>query len=242
LLLVFCVAETAYTFDKVAATQDDASAAFLAQRGWMDRAVPYGAKGAVVLSRFGDDANTAATWWDASFWNYVVRATFRLPGTNEFEQGITTEFSVDPQTGRIPALDPYEYVIRGGNDTRFGLRGSSTVAAAGGVVLLKADRPYQANWLFEGKDIDSATVTRASPGVVTAFGDPGAAPVTLTLAAPAGGTRFTVASGADQRSGAVRGGQRVTVRVPAQFQPPGFAKLTLSTRAGPLFLLDVVRG
>jgi hypothetical protein len=252
-LLAFCVAETAYTFDRVADTQDGASAAFLAQRGWIDRKLPYGAHAAIVLAPFGDFRTTSATWWDVSFWNDSVRGAFRLPGTSEFDQGISREVVVDPQTGRIPALDPYEYVVRSGSDTRFGLRGSSTVTSAGAIVVLTADRPYQANWLFEGKQMDNAIVSPGERATVRAFGEPGDATTAVVVGRPAsepGTTRFTVASGSAgaavreriARNGKVDAGQRVTVRIPVRFAAPGVAKLVLSAAGGPLQLFDVARG
>ena len=63
-----------------------------------------------------------------------------------FSQGFTNTLEVDPQTGRVPELDRYQYVVRLGADTRFGLRGSNTVAAFGGLVVLTAERPYRADW------------------------------------------------------------------------------------------------
>jgi hypothetical protein len=242
-VLVFCIAETAYTFNQVADTQSDASAQFLAQRGWMDRALPYGARAAVVLAPFGDFGQTSATWWDQSFWNNAIRGTYRLPGTSEFDQGITREVVVDPQTGRVPALDPYGYVVRSGADTRFGLRGSTAVASQGALLVLKADRPYQADWLFEGKDPDSATVTPGQPASVRAFGEPGVATVAVVVGRPGTGgtTRFTITSNASRRSGRVKAGQRVTLKMPARFAAPGVAKLQLSATGGPLQFLEVGR-
>jgi hypothetical protein len=243
-VLAFCVAETAYTFDKVGDTQNGASQMFLAQRGWIDRTLPYGARAAIVLAPFGDVRNTAATWWDVAFWNNAVRATFRMPDTSEFDQGISREVVVDPQTGRIPALDSYEYVVRSGADTRFGLRGSSTVTSAGAIVVLTADRPYQANWLFEGRDMDGATVAPGEVATVRAFGEPGKGTLAVVVGRPAsdsGATRFTIVSGGTQRSGSADAGQRVTVRLPATFAEPGVAKVALSATGGPLQLLDVAR-
>jgi hypothetical protein len=240
LVLLFCVAETAYTFNQVAATQSGDNSAFIKARSWIDRAVPYGARAAALLAPFGDPSTTAAIWWDTSFWNNGVRATYKLPDTSDFEQGAVGVLDIDPKTGRIPALDSYGYVVRSGADTRFGLRGSSTVKSAGAILLLTATRPYQADWLFEGNDLDNTVVQPGEPGQLTVFGDPGAGTATVVVDRPGskpGRTRFTVGS----ESGSVKAGERATVRVPTRFLDPGYAKLQLSAHGGPLELVEASR-
>jgi hypothetical protein len=240
LVLLFCTAETAYTFNQVAATQNGDNSAFIKGRSWIDKAVPYGSRAAVLLAPFSDPRTTAAIWWDTSFWNNGVRGTYRLPDTSDFEQGAVGVLDIDPKTGRIPTLDSFGYVVRTGSDTRYGLRGSTTVASAGAVLLLTAKRPYQADWLFDGKDVDNALVKPGEQAGVTVFGDAGAGTAVVVVGRPAsepGRTRFTVGS----KSGTVNAGERATVRIPARFAPPGFTHLRMSAAGGTLQLLEASR-
>jgi hypothetical protein len=167
-----------------------------------------------------------------------------LTETSDFDQGAVGVLDIDPNTGRIPTLDSYQYVVRSGADTRFGLRGSSTVVSSGAIVVLTADRPYQANWLFDGPDHDNAAVPPGKTATVRAFGDPGDATAAIVLGrlgTGGGKTRFVIAAGAARRSGKVGAGQRLTVRLPVHYAAPGVAKLTLAARGGPLQFFDVSR-
>lgn len=244
LVLAFGVAETAYTFHRVAQTQAGASQAFLDQRGWIDRSLPYGSRAALVLASVGDVPATTATWWDTSFWNATIRAVFHAPGANGFEQGYVPELGIDPKTGRVPQLDQFEYVVRPGNDTRFGLRGSSTVASSGAIVVLKAQRPYQANWVFQGPDPESAIVPPSRTATARAFGSPGPATLNVVVQRPPGDhgtTRYEISSGGRRERGSVAAGEHATVPLQVNFAAPGFATLTLKARGGGLELLEIAQ-
>src|SRR4051794_8018540 len=244
LLLVWGIAQTAYTFDKVAATQEGVDPGFLSQRGWIDRALPKNARATTVLASLGDQSASTALWWDISFWNKSIDRMLTLNEGSAFGQGFHQTFSVDPQTGRVPALDRYQYVVRYANDTRFGLRGSRTVANAGAILVLTAARPYRADWLFEGPDPDAALVPPGNSGRVRAFAaGPGkAGRVAVTLAAT--GTEpvpVTVASGRRRRRAEIPGGGRATLTVPARFEA-GHADAEIKADPGKagVALIDVV--
>lgn len=241
LLLAWGVVQTGYTFDKVAATQEGVSKQFLAERGWIDRALPKNSRAIVVLASLGDPAATTATWWDTSFWNKAVDQVVVFGNGQPYSQGFQHSFNVDPETGRVPELDRYQYVVRYANDTRFGLRGSETVAGAGGILVLTAQRPYVAEWVFTGPDPDAANLTPGTSGKLRAFAPGSASKLAITLAAS--GSKpvpVRVASGTPAGTGLreqitqtaqIPGGGRTTVTVPAAFEG-GRADVTLELPMG----------
>ena len=228
LLLVWGVAQTAYTFDKVAATQKGVSPAFLSQRGWIDRALPKNARAVAVLASLGDPAATTATWWDAAFWNKAMDRIMVMEGADPYSQGFPRPFEVDPETGRVPVLDRYQYVVRYANDTRFGLRGSETIAGLGGLLVLTAARPYQAEWLWEGPDPNAANLQPGTSAKLRAFAPGSASKLAITLAASGKKpVQVTIASGGRNHEAQIPGGGRSSVTVPAGFAD-GRADVTLA--------------
>lgn len=193
LLLAFGVTETIYTFEKLAATQASAGKTFLDNRNAIDRMLPANARVAAVLAPVGDLAGSVANWWDVTFWNKSVDTVY-TPGGETYDLGSALGMPVDPQTGRIPALDKWPFVVRIGSDTRFGLHASQTVGSAGAFEVVKADRPYRVDWFFHGPDPNSATVAPATSASVRVYGSPGRRTVQLVLGAPAPGP-VTIAIG-----------------------------------------------
>jgi hypothetical protein len=241
-IAAFGAAETGYTYVKVAQTQSGVAPAFLAQRGWVDRGLPPNAQAALVLASLGPDAATTATWWDTTFWNKSVRAIYMLPGGNRYDQGSVGDLVIDPRTGRMPALDPYRYVVRYANDTRFGLRGSSLVASNGGLLALEADRPYRAEWLLRGKDPNAGTIPAGTTAHLRLFAAaPASGPRTVVVTFAAAGAAkpvpVEVGSGAGRARAVVPAGGRSAVTLTAEYRTPGYADLSVAVPGGPAGLL-----
>jgi hypothetical protein len=234
-LLVWGIVQTVYTFDKVAATQEGVSAQFLRQRDWVDRGLPKNARAIAILAPVGDPVTTTATWWDTSFWNKSVDRVMTVGGGDTFSQGFTNPLSVDPQTGRVPALDRYQYVVRSGNDTRFGLRGSNTVAAFGGILVLTAQRPYQADWYFDGPDPNAAVVPAGASASLRVFAPQDANPRRVNVTVATVGVKpvkVTLAAGSQVKTARIATGARATLTLPAQFNAARRADVQLRVPRG----------
>lgn len=234
-LLVWGVVQTAYTFDKVAATQRGVSPLFLSQRGWVDRALPKNGRAISILASLGDPVTTTATWWDTSYWNKSVDRVMTVGRGDSYSQGFYDALTVDRATGRVPALDRYQYVVRYVNDTRFGLRGSHTVAGFGGISVLTAQRPYQADWYFEGPDPNVAVVPTGASGSLRVFPPPGAGsgPVRVTLAAVGPKpVKVSLVAGQDETTARIARSGRASVTLPARLFGPGNADVQVRVSAG----------
>jgi hypothetical protein len=234
-LLVWGVMQTAYTFDKVAATQEGVSPLFLSQRAWVDRALPKNARAIAILASLGDPAATTATWWDTSYWNKSVDRVMTVGRGDSFSQGFSEPLTVDPRTGRVPALDRYQYIVRFANDTRFGLRGSNTVAGFGGILVLTAQRPYQADWYFDGPDPNAAVVPGGGSASLRVFAPEGASPQRVNVTVAAVGpkpVKVALAAGSQVKTARIAMGARATLTLPAQFEAARRADLQLRVPRG----------
>jgi hypothetical protein len=250
-LLVFCGAETAYTYSKVADTQAGTSKDFVAHRGWLDRALPRGARAAIVLTSFGGRPATTADWWDTSFWNKTVTGIYRLAGADGYDTAFARDLGVDPATGRVPELDPYAYFVRGGLDGRLSLRGSTTAASSGGYLIVQAERPYRAEWLMSGGDPESSAVPAGREASVRAWRDPGAGSVHrvgVTLQASqdaAGPVAFSVRGpSGDPVPSTLKPGERATVELPASYDAEGHTDLKIAvdgSAPAPLYLVAIAQ-
>jgi hypothetical protein len=140
-VLVYGTSMTAYTMRAVARTQQGVSPAFLASRGWADRAVPDGQPFNAMLDVISDEATSVPSWWDAIFYNREVRRIYTLVGAPSYEQSAVAGVSVDDRTGELQGL-PGGYLLVAAQSVRFGLRDARTVDALGGVRLVRtAGRP-----------------------------------------------------------------------------------------------------
>jgi hypothetical protein len=136
-VLAYGVAETAYTFHKVAPAQAAVSQVFLASRGWADRALPRGQTLNAFVGVTGDPAATVGVWWDAVFYNRTVdRVYLRTDGPN-YNQTSPGGVTVDQETGSIDGL-PGGYLLVPTQPVDVGLRGLQTLATYGSVSLVRA--------------------------------------------------------------------------------------------------------
>jgi hypothetical protein len=232
LLLAYGVGETAYTFVKLDDTQRGASKSFLDTRNWIDKAVGGSAHVAAVLAQIGDGSSTVPIWWDTTFWNKSIDHVFWTTGSNPYGQTWTDYAPLDDASGRIPALDGWPLLVRVADDTRFGLRGSSTVGQLGSLEVIRAQRPYQADWYFLG-----GALPQIAPGTTAktaVYATPGAHRVAVALHLPAGPkpVRYSVSGGGSTLDGTLSPGQAATQTLTLNFDAAGRAEVQISVPAG----------
>jgi len=157
---------------------------------WLDRKV--GGGGTVTMVPYpllyGNYWENVAYWWNVEFWNASVRRAVLFDGafTGTPETFPTTTLNFDPTNGRAN-VSPSDYVAQAVAETRFGLAGK-VVGEDRGVDLIRADRPWRAQWLTFGLYRDGWTVPRVD-GTIRIFATPNqTAPerryVTVSVRAP----------------------------------------------------------
>ena len=221
------VGETGYTFEQVARGQST-SQAFLDARDWADEALPEGADAAALVAEVSDAAQTTASFWDAAFWNKSVRRTFTLGGGADYGQAFYHRATVDPESGRVPALDGYEYLLRASLDSRLGLRGGRVVGSNGALSLVRATRPYRAVWHLEGADPNGGNVP---PGTDARLRVWSGGAVTLVFSARTGAVEFEARSAGVSRRGTAREKRNTRVRLPLERGGRAYADVRITVPA-----------
>jgi hypothetical protein len=137
---------------------------------------------------YGNYWENVAYWWNVEFWNASVRRAVLFDGafTGTPETFPTTTLNFDPTNGRAN-VSPSDYVAQAVAETRFGLAGK-VVGEDRGVDLIRADRPWRAQWLTFDLYRDGWTVPRVD-GTIRIFATPNqTAPerryVTVSVRAP----------------------------------------------------------
>ena len=117
------------------------------RRDWVDAALPAGASVALVPS----PELAREYWWDAEFWNKTVDRTLTVGGQGVFTPFTTKALSVDPHTGRVRGDERSDLLVV--DDAAPQLRLAGTVlATAEPLALVRAQRPYRAQWLVTGTE------------------------------------------------------------------------------------------
>jgi hypothetical protein len=246
-IALWCAAETGYAMHRIIATQKGVSPEFVAQRSWIDRTLPAGAKAPMLISDFGDPASAQAVWWDTAFWNKKIDRTLQNPSNSNLEQAFPEQFW--PQgdgsiqgfsTSLIPGSDqrPSPYLIRSSVDRRFGFRGLRVLAEQSGVQITTLPQPVQLDWSLTAPS-DTGLLLAGSTAELLVFAGP-AEPATFQHVA----IDVTAAPGAE-RPGRLRiigPGVRVQAAAPLdrtrtiRFKVPGRAvntRLTLISAGTP---------
>jgi hypothetical protein len=118
-----------------------------ARRDWIDAALPHGASVALLPS----PELAREYWWDAEFWNKTVDRAVTVDGQAVFTPFATTGLSLDRRTGRLRGAEPTALLVV--DDAAPQLRLAGTVLArAGPLALVRAKRPYRAEWLVTGTE------------------------------------------------------------------------------------------
>lgn len=164
---------------------------------WIDRVLPPGSSAALVPYPNGPDwSQSAIFWWDTEFWNDSAQRVYVVDREWEYAPFPNTELRFDPATGRVrPAGDAPEYVVAAAADPRLRLAGV-VHAQNFGLYVLRAERPYRAEWITTGLDPDGYLVAGRA-ATVRIFPEPGHGPERVTLevtfAAPPGAVAFRLA-------------------------------------------------
>jgi hypothetical protein len=181
-----------------------------APRGWVDAALPAGASVALLPSA----ELTREYWWDAEFWNKTVDRTVTVDGKAVFTPFASTDLSLDPRTGRLRGAAPAGLLVV--DDAAPPVRLVGTVLArAGPLALVRAARPYRAEWVVTGTE----PAGWARPGRAVRFRlFDGPRELEVFLRAPFAATRpqrFVLRSGGSVRVGSVPPGGVVSRRLTA---------------------------
>jgi Dolichyl-phosphate-mannose-protein mannosyltransferase len=147
-LAVYGAHEARYVFDWVAVPATTRPQTVEgASRDWIDAALPAGASVAVAPS----PELAREYWWDAEFWNKTVDRTVTVGRGGAFTPFASDELSVDPRTGRVRGPEPTGLLVVDDAAPLVRLAGA-TLATAEPLALVRAKRPYRAEWLVTGSE------------------------------------------------------------------------------------------
>lgn len=210
---------------------------------WLDRKVGTGGTVTMVPYPFlyGDYWENVAYWWNMEFWNESIRraAVYDSAYTGTPETFPTTTLSFDRTTGRAN-VSPSDYVAQAVAETRFRLAGTA-IAEYRGVDLIRAERPWRAQWLTFNLYRDGWTIPRVD-GTIRVFAAPGQTArerryVTVSVRAPDGvaprpfGFRSNAASW-----NATAGVQPVSNQLAVCVPPHGYADVRVTApRYSPIY-------
>ena len=180
-LLVFCVAETAYTTKQMTSAVDEGD---LRGRDWVDARLPDGAHAAMLPGRvnaggdgtplFIDNWVNTANWWGVEFWNKSITRSLAYDG--EQYAGATPfdlkELTVDQRTGEVETELDTPYLVMAQSNTRFRPRGESIHVDWTGLELMRAELPLALDWVTLDLPEDG-WIPRGQPVTVRLFGEPG---------------------------------------------------------------------
>jgi hypothetical protein len=180
------------------------------RRNWFDAALPAGASVALLpgpeLAR--------EYWWDAEFWNKTVDRTVTVGGQAMFTPFSSTDLSLDPRTGRLRGDEPARFLVVDDEAPRFRLAGT-VLARARPLALVRAARPYRAEWLVTGTQ-PAGWARPGKPVRFRFFG--GSSELDVSVRAPFAATRpqrFVLRSGGSVRVGSAPPGGVVSRRLTA---------------------------
>jgi hypothetical protein len=264
-VLVFCVAESAYSLRKIADTQKGASKDFIDGRDWIDQIMPAGQTAQVIVSSMGDAGSSYGVWWDTSFWNSSVDRTMQLPTTADLQQPFPQSFQIladgsfsgyttgyGPTSIGGPGLGSGPYFVRAANDRTFGFTQATVVADRFGVQLLKTSVPPRAAWALYGTLDETGSIARGGPDVTlrlfpaaTGASNVPTQVVLGTIPGATKGQRYVVGD----HTGRVAVGQTTTVDLDVPVGAEGFASILIKAPGKPnataprgLQVLGVTRG
>jgi hypothetical protein len=264
-VLLFCVAESAYSLRKIADTQKGASKEFIDGRDWIDQLMPPGQTAQVILSTMGDAGSSYGVWWDTSFWNSSVDRSMQLPTTPDLQQPFPQSFQIFGDgsfagyTSGVgassiggPGLGNGPWFVRAANDRTFGFTQESVVAERFGIRLIKTSTPPRAAWALYGTLDETGRIARggydATLRLFPAAAGATSVPVQVVLGTTPGAEkaqRFVIGD----RTGRVAVGKTVTVDLDVPIGTEGFAQTLIKAPGKPdatvprgLQVLGVTRG
>jgi hypothetical protein len=203
--------EAQYVFDWLAVpATTQLQAVEDAPRDWVDAALPAGVSVALLPS----PELAREFWWDAEFWNKTVDRTLTVDGQAVFTPFASTDLSLDRRTGRLRGAAPAGLLVVDDAAPRFRLAGK-VLARAGPLALVRAARPYRAEWLLTGTQ-PAGLARPGRPVRFRFFGGPKA--LVVSVRAPFAARRpqrFVLRGGGSVRAGRVPPGGVVRRRLTA---------------------------
>ena len=180
------------------------------RRDWIDAALP--ARASVAL--LPDPELAREYWWDAEFWNETIDRTLTVGGQARITPFAATNLSFDRRTGRLRGDEPVRFLVV--DDAAPSLHLTGTVLArAAPLALVRAARPYRAEWLVSGTE-PAGWARPGKPVRFRFFG--GSNELVVSVRAPfaaKGPQRFVLRSGGVARAGRVPPGGVVSRRLTA---------------------------
>jgi hypothetical protein len=210
---------------------------------WLDRKIGTGGTVTMVPYPFLYAAywDNVGYWWNVEFWNASVRRAAVYDGafTGTPETFPTTTLSFDRTTGRAN-VSPSNYVAQAVAETRFGLAGK-VIDEDRGVELIRAVRPWRAQWLALDLYRDGWTIPRVN-GTIRVFATPGQTGperryVTVSVRAPddVAPRPFELSSNAASWTARV-GAQPVSNQLAVCVPPTGYADVRVTApRYSPIY-------
>ena len=210
---------------------------------WLDRKIGTGGTVTMVPYPFLYAAywDNVGYWWNVEFWNASVRRAAVYDGafTGTPETFPTTTLSFDRTTGRAN-VSPSNYVAQAVAETRFGLAGK-VIDEDRGVELIRAVRPWRAQWLALDLYRDGWTIPRVN-GTIRVFAMPGQTGperryVTVSVRAPddVAPRPFELSSNAASWTARV-GAQPVSNQLAVCVPPTGYADVRVTApRYSPIY-------
>jgi hypothetical protein len=209
-------------------------------RDWIDRVLPAGSTVALVPYPVGQEWSLSAIfWWDIELWNDSAQRVYVVGGEWEYAPFPNHELRVDPITGHVRGtIDAPPYVVAAAGDARLRLAGVVHTHNVG-LYILKAERPYRAEWMTRGLDPDGYTVA-GRRAAIHIFSEPGHGPELVTLrvsfAAPPGAVAFRVGDQERELAAGTSAPERFAVCVAPPYGTNVSLEVTRAARgAGPPF-------
>ncbi|HKC90265.1 MAG TPA: glycosyltransferase family 39 protein, partial [Candidatus Limnocylindria bacterium] len=129
---------------------------------WIDRKLGTDAKVTMLPYPFiyGTYWGNVAYWWNVEFWNASIQraAVYEGAFTGTPDTFPTIPLAFDRTTGRANA-SPSDYVAQAVAETRFALAGD-VLGNDRGLELMRADKPWRAEWLALGLYRDGWTIPK----------------------------------------------------------------------------------
>ena len=173
-LFVWGIALAAYVFPKVLSEHEYLAQSSLgqrpvAERDWIDAVVPGDATVALVPSAINSRGDAAlprgtstdqAVWWEAEFWNKVVRRNYRHVGAASYTPFVDEAMELNRASGRVHTSGSESaYLVWAPSNVRIGLE-AHVVASYPDLALLRPGRPYRAAWATNVSDDGTMTSDR----------------------------------------------------------------------------------
>lgn len=248
-LLVLAVLQTDYVSRVrtafINAGYGAANAYPLADRDWIDQALPGDGDVALAPSPLAELNSSQRIWWNTEYWNKRVNRSIVLNEFQDYAPFPYESVALDKRDGSLRTSDGNEprFMVFGRNQLVFRPRGrviaerkTTTIPQDPGLELLDVERPYRAQWVADGPTEDG-WIVRTKPAEIRVFPreDGQAQRLRLSLNLPselaAAPSRFVVRSGGQVLQGKAEGTFDGIAKLTLCLPPGRRRDVSISTRA-----------